>query len=916
MAQMPSKVDVRGVVVDSMTGPVSYATIMLLSPIDSTLVNFTRTDERGGFTFRNIKNTGYHLKVSYMGYLPYHTKLTPSENETRVLDTIRIKPINQTLMEVVVRTAKAPLSIRGDTIEYDASTFKVPPGSTVEDLLRRLPGIEVDADGNIKAQGKSIGRLYVDGRTFFSDDPKSATKNLGAEAISKVQVFNEQSEQAKLSGVADGKQEKAMNLELKEAYKKGAFGKLTVGGGSSNRWASRGNYNRFNTKNQFSLIGYANNINQTGVNWEDYSEFKGNTDYGYDNGDFGFSSGVRVFYMGEGGFTNNFDGRGFTENYGGGVNYNNLGEKTTTNASYLYNETTLNLDQFGFRETFLPGASFNNTDTMAKQEYRNNHSLNMRMESKLDSSKTVTIKGNSKWSLGDTRTLQSQLFQRDEVALNALEMDHQSNLRSLTLTTTAIYRQRFKKKGRSFALSSGYNRSIVDGSDQLLNVNRFFSAEDFTEQIRQLNANENNMAQFKASALATEGLSKRWFVDAFYNFMDTRNTVDRQVKNPTSGERIDLLSVYFDNRNLYQRLGSAIRYSNAGLNFALGLAGQQIQIDGQYGIDQQANPTEEPLSRKFRNLTPNIDVSYEFNGSTWINATYAQSATEPKIADLQPVPNVNNPAFRTTGNPALSPELSHSFDVSIHQWNAATFSSFGLSFDLDLYDNRIVYNQSTEFVDSLGLITTATPVNVEGGKRYEGYLWMNFPLVKTKLTASLHGGFSGNQSPILVNGVENQTMGRSVNAGFNLNFTPDDHLQLSVGGDINLNKIRYSLSSEADQDIVSNSLDVVAKWQFLPKTYLETNVDYNVYINNLYAFDQRIPIWNASFRRLLGKSNRYEIRLAAFDLLNRRVSIFQNGNLNYFNQTIAATLARYYMVSVSYNIKGFEEKLKKGYHGY
>jgi hypothetical protein len=170
------------------------------------------------------------------------------------LGVIKIKPISQELLEVVVRTAKAPLSIKGDTIEYNAASFKVPPGSTVEDLLRKLPGIEVDGSGNIKAQGNDVKKVTVDGKTFFGDDPKAATKNLGAETISKIQVFNRKSDQATITGVDDGSKEKTINLELKDNFKKGEFGKITGAVGTSDRGVLRGNYNRFNKKNSFQSL--------------------------------------------------------------------------------------------------------------------------------------------------------------------------------------------------------------------------------------------------------------------------------------------------------------------------------------------------------------------------------------------------------------------------------------------------------------------------------------------------------------------------------------------------------------------------------------------------------------------------------------------------------------------------------------
>lgn len=228
-AQAPSRITLRGTIaIDTFGEPAALATVMLLNPADSTLITFTRSDERGVFAFKNLRNTAYFLKISYVGYLPYQQYLPPAESETVDLGRLVLKPIQRGLMEVVVRTAKAPLFIRGDTIEYDATMFKVPPGSTVEDLLRRLPGIEVDEAGNIKAQGRDVRRIYVDGKTFFGSDPKLATKNLEAEIVSKVQVFDEKSEIAQLLGIDDGKKERVMNLSSRRSSKREPSAKVPL----------------------------------------------------------------------------------------------------------------------------------------------------------------------------------------------------------------------------------------------------------------------------------------------------------------------------------------------------------------------------------------------------------------------------------------------------------------------------------------------------------------------------------------------------------------------------------------------------------------------------------------------------------------------------------------------------------------
>jgi hypothetical protein len=917
-AQNPSKITIKGLVHDTFGVEQPFATVMLLNPKDSALLNFTRGNEKGEFEFKNVKNSAYLLKMSFVGFIPFQQNLAPSPTDIHDLGILKMKPITKELMEVVIRTAKAPLSIRGDTIEYNASSFKVPPGSTVEDLLRRLPGIEVDADGNIKAQGKDVQKLYVDGKSFFGNDPKAATKSLGAETISKVQVFNEKSEQAKLTGVDDGKKEKAMNLELKEEYKKGAFGKITAAVGTTERWAARGNYNRFNNKTeQMSIIAYGNNINQTGLNWDDYGEFKGQNAFGgnRDNGDFGFGGNNNFYYFsGNNAFSNNFDGRGFTKNAGAGANYNYDNKKIKFNGLYFYNQTRLDLEQFASRQTFLTGAgSFFNTDTLNKADFRGNHSISSRFEQEIDSNNTFIAKMDLRFNGNDITDNQIQAFSRiQNTPTNRLDIKNSSNMSSHNLTSTAIFRHRFKKKGRSLAASAAYNDSKTDGTDNLFSLNKFFQATTFTEQIRQLNTNDNTTKQVKMSLLFNESLSKKVFYEGFYNFSNTDNQVRRQVNNPeVNNERIDTLSVFYDNKITYNRFGSQLRYSYSGINVAAGLAVQQLNLAGEYSIDKNTPIIGSPINRKFVNWTPNISSSIEFKNNVNVNAEYAYNIQEPQIRDLQPVPNVNNPAFRTEGNINLQPQKYHNINMSMHYWNAANFASVGFWTEYNIYDSQIAYNQTIEVIENVGLRTTTRPDNIKGGTRLSGNLWSGFPLIKTKLTANVNAGINASNTPLLVNNVRNETQNVGYNASLSLDATPNAKLIINVRGKLGINNIEYSIQKEQNQKIINNSLNTSVKWNFIGKYFLESNFDYTVYRNDRFGFDRKIPIWNASVRRLFGKENKVEMRLAAFDILNRRLSITQSGSLNYVIQSQAPTLARYFMLSLTYNMKGHEAKLKK-----
>jgi hypothetical protein len=919
-SQNPSKVTLKGLVQDTSGVDQPFATVMLLNPKDSALINFTRGDDKGYFEFKNVKNIEYVLKISFVGYIPYQLNITPSATAVNDLGGLKMKPITKELMEVVIRTAKAPLSIRGDTIEYNASSFKVPPGSTVEDLLRRLPGIEVDAAGNIKAQGKDVKKLYVDGKSFFGDDPKSATKNLDAETISKVQVFNEKSEQSKLTGVDDGKKEKAMNLELKEEFKKGSFGKVTAAGGNDERWVLRGNYNRFNKKEQFSILGYGNNINETGVNWSDYGEFKGQNSWnGQDNGDFGFNGGgggFRYFSNSDEDVPRNrFDGRGFTKNFGSGMNYNFDNKKTKFNSSYFYNQTKLNLDELSFRQTFFQGTSFLNNDTLQLTDFRNNHNVLARLEQEIDSNNTVIIKANMRFSGNDVVENNSQFFfQNPQTPSNRLALLNMNDLNSHNLTSYAIFRHRFKKKGRSFAVSTSFNDVKSNAIENITINNRIFTGITLKDSINQLN-NDNDKInrQIKSSLLYTDALSKTVFWETFYNFSNTNNNVNRQVNNlKINNERVDTLSVFYKNNILYNRLGTSFRYSKDGMNISAGAAAQQINLLGQSFSDENKPLLKEVKPDAFSNFIPNISINMEPKSNMYLGLDYSYGIKVPEINDLQPINNLNNPAFRVEGNPFLTPERSHDVSLNFNFFNPANFSYAGFWASANFYDNQIIYNQNLQVAET-GIVMITRPENIKsgGGKMINSNVWMGFPIVKTKLTMNINGGVNYNFSPSFIDGQRNDTRNMGYNGSLSFNLTPNPKIIVDLSMNLNLNNIKYSIQTQQNQTILNNGVDLSVKWNFIPKFFLESNLDYNAYKNDRFDFDQKIPIWNASVRRILGKTNRFEVRLAVFDILNQRQAIRQNGTQNYISRSISQTLARYGMLSVTYNIRGHEDKLKK-----
>lgn len=909
-----SHISLTGTVKDTLNETVPAATVMLLRANDSTLLNYTTTNSNGEFNFRSLKNQGYLLKISHITYMPLQIDIPVSNTKEVNLGVISVEPIAEVLMEVVIKSAQAPLFIHGDTVEYDARLFKVPPGSTVEDLLRRLPGIDIDASGNITTMGQDVRRVYVDGKTFFGDDPSSVTKNLDAEAISKVQVYDDKSEQERLTGIDNGVDEKVMNLELKDEYKKGYFGKATVAGGTDERWASRGNFNRFTEKQQFSIIGYANNINVTGVNWDDYSEFKGNSAYsGYDNGDFGFG-GRNYHYFSGGGIVNYFDGRGFTENYGGGANYNYFDKKVKFNLSYLYSQTDLNFDEFTKRQTFLVDTSYYNSDTVNYNEFRNNHNVSARVEYEIDSSNTFIFKISSKFSGSEELDVEKQLFQNvDFLDINLNSTNNSEEFDSYSVDALSIFNHKFKKKGRSFSVSAAANLGNNETIASISNRNDFYNSSN-TVFLQQTYSNSKyDFLLLKSSVMYVEPITEKISLMGFYNFSSNDRVSNLISEDPQlENAPIDSLSLYYTNGTLYNRVGTKLTYAYQGINVGFGGAYQTIGLGGDYSRYEGTAALVDPIRKTYANFIPYFSASAQLPNKMRFSLSYSYDVEEPALNYLKTVPIISNPMYIYQGNSELLPEMSHSISGRFSYWNQASFMNFSLSSSYDIYDSQIVYNQEINFIEDFGYQTIYTPENVDGGSSFNTHLWTSFPIIKTILTMKIGGNLRFQESQIFINGTENLTNSDYYGANTSLNLAIGPKLSLSIGARGSTNYIEYSIQSEQNQNVLNLTGSASFKWQVAKKTFIEGNYALTNYQNDRFEFNNDINLLNVSIRQLIGEKNKFEIRLAAFDLLNQKQFIQQYAYGNFIGYTSAPTLARYFMLSVSYNIKGFETKLKKG----
>ncbi|GAB2559079.1 TonB-dependent receptor domain-containing protein [Spirosoma aerophilum] len=919
----PARFTLQGRAVDTSAAPLASSTVMLLSAKDSSLVNFTRTGDNGAFSFKNLKAGNYVLKISFVGLIPYNQVIQPTGEAVIDLGALKLKPITRELMEVVVRTAKAPLTIKGDTIEYNASSFKVPPGSTVEDLLRKLPGVQIDQDGNIRAQGQDVKKLTVDGKNFFGNDPKQATKNLQAEAITKVQVFNDKTEQAKLTGVDDGKKEKTINLELKEEFKKGGFGKVTVAAGPASnnvsaRAEAKGIYNKFNAKHQFSLVGLGNNTNQQGLSRDDYQDFRGSNAYNSNqNADFGFSGG-NFFYFSDSGDeglgipVSGRQGVGFSNNAAGGANYNFDTKEKKWSGSYYYNQTRLELDAQRLRDVTLPQSVYSTAETSNQVNFNGNHRVSLRYEKQIDTLNSLIFINNSRYGMGNARLFRIQDLVRSNGAATHNESTNASDQRQFASSNSLIFRHKMHKKGRSIAASATYEVNTNNANLILDSENTYsgpITAADKSADIHQDQRNDIVRSEYKASLQYVEPIGKRFTSETFYNFSLRYDEVDRDVFNRGDNTfiRNDTLSLYYKNNYVYNRLGSSVRYSYKGLNVSAGLAAQRFTLNGRFASDQSA-AVFTPISRVFTTMIPNVNLNYDLKNNRYLYGGYNVSVQIPTSRDLQPVRNNSNPLYINQGNPDLLPQLGHNLNLSFNYFNPGSFVNAYIGLYGTKYVNQIVYSQDT---NPQTLVTVIKPENLSGGQNLGTYIGFGFPLKKTKATLDLNTSISSGNNPSRINGVINDTRFQNYNVGTRLSLTPVEWLTFYANANVGITDNQFSISSNRNQTFTNNNFSGELTLKLPHDLYINTNLNYRVNKNAQLNFDQRIPIWNASMYHILGKAKRAEIRFTATDMLNRNVAVTLNRGVNYTQSETIQTLARYFTIGVTYNMRGVQAKMRR-----
>ena len=919
------------------SGPVAFATASVTVKGEKTPLKYTLTDDAGNAVLTKLKRDTYILKAELMGYKTFTKEIVLEKNID--LGDIRMEEDAEVLDAAKVTDVGNPIVIKKDTVEYNASSFKTSDNDMLEQLLKKLPGIEVGSDGSITANGETIKKITIDGKTFFLDDPQLASKNIPAKIVEKVKVVEKKSDQAMFTGIDDGEEETIIDLKLRPGMAQGWFGNVMGGAGHDipgvgsdmNDWRYQGAamVGRFTDKSQVSILLNGNNTNNRGFN-DVAGSMMGNM------------RGGRGMGRGQGGWGGN---NGISTTWMGGVNgaFTLCDGDMKLDGNYLYNGTDKDVIESTSKVTYREdGSHLINKTEGTNNTFTQNHSFGVRLEHKFSENTSILFEPKFNFGGGhfneysDFNTGSLAEGSSDTLKVNRGFSSNEGVNNSWSTSGFFLFRQRLGKPGRTVSANIRYDLSSneLDGfnrSKTEVNLNNDADWDANPETVNQRFDQKTNSTSLSGRVVYTEPLAKHLFLEANYQYSWSESNSVKDTYNILAGgeQRDEDYSNDIYNRGIAQRAGLNLSYQKKKLRAQLGAA---VNPTNTRNITNGVDTTIKVL-----NWSPQAMFSYEINDNTNLRLFYFGRSSQPSTSQLMPVLDNSDPLNLALGNPYLQPYFNHNVRARFGYTNKKTFTSVNANLRATMVQNAIT---SAQWFDQAG-VQYSLPVNGPATTSLNGRVFVNTPFGKSNFSifsmtfvnynasTSYIGATNLDMTEYFKDAVGNETENfnyalfnhnyrniadskdfvenNTQTIGFTqrLRFTyRNDIVELNLGGRTRMNKSWYTVKNSQVNPTWNNQVDGSMNWTIPGGVNLIAEANYNWYDGYTSEQEDEI-ILNAEITKQLFKK-KFTLALKAYDILGQSKNISVTDATNYHLETRNNTLGRYIILSLTYRFGNFK----------
>lgn len=856
--------------------PLYNGSVILLHAKDSFIVADTRADRNGRFTFKSITDTStYLLHFSYPGYAGYWYRVDASHPD---IGTINLFKKERLLKEIIVKAKVASIRIIGDTTEYVADSFKVQPNANVEDLLRQLPGLQIDQFGNITAQGQKVKKVLVDGEEFFSDDPTLVTRNLRADMIDKVQVYDKRSDAAVFTGVDDGVKDKTINLKIKEDKNQGIFGKTDASAGTDEHYDAQGMFNAFNKKRKMALFATTGNIGRTGLGSADKQKIgSGDNDKG------------------------TYNGKGLPTATSMGAHYDNAWNDngTSFNGNYTYNLMKVNGEDRIISQNNLPtglilGSTYNKFDQNSIR-----HAGNGKYVYRIDSTATLTSNVNSVVmdQTSNSEGSNTNLKEDSSFFYDNRTRDH-NDYHSQSYTANVSLEKRLKA-GKTVSVYFDNNFSNDRAGGENYSISTFYGDNNLPDSTAILDLKRSMNDDWRTNTLKayfTSPLSKRLHILLGYEGSNSNSNDDKRSLDPDKNENTRFSTQRTSDVWSHQA-GVALNFSTAKLIIK---AGNNVQVM-RMNINEKLDPVS--LKRQFLNWHPNASMQYTVKPYNVINVSYAGNSTTPEKTQLLPMAYNNSQLATWLKNSGLNNSFTHTINAGYNSSQVSTNIYTGISGNITLNSRPIVQDLH---VTSAGEYIYQY-VNLSGytNSNYNGTAYFSKKIMNVQTVFALFG--DGGTAYSLVNDRVNKLRFSSYSAGIELFGSKVKVYSFYLMGRAGYTMNQSSLQPDSRNDYWFAEAKPTLDLYFMKRFQLHTDVNY-LWQEKSQAFSDNFSrvIWNAWIGRTFLKNDQLTVKISCNDLLNENNGYSRTATNTFFSEERYTTIQRYFMIGATWSFTRFK----------